>query len=460
MNADQNADELDRAIRDVLHAWTPNDPGAPADIADRIVRRRRRRNLVRVTGAALGLAGITLGSALATGAGGDNEARPPAGRVSKQSKPWQTTLPGKSWDACTTGADTGDVYCRGMEYDSIGVDARTGKVEWQRKAKDANGSSTPSGSMSGVRDGVLYTYADHAPGAPRAGTDLVALDIDSRRVLWKHELADDSRGRTSAVLFDGGILANTPTFKSVAGLDGTTGRTLWTYKWKKADCDRAVIGGVPYLTCSPDSEKAPQQSTVVRLDPATGTPRKVATVEGPTMYIGTDGDAVLLGGMAGGQKFFSDPGPATLTRVDTRSGSVTQHRVDGLPTGVVADGLILAAGSNGSAVAYSADSGKRLWSRDLGLTLRKVPRDPGMRELPSAAAVDLTSRVAYYLDPSGHLVGLDLDSGAVRWRGRVPLPKSPVQGGIAPELMSYGHDLIGQVGGELFRIKPQLPQGG
>lgn len=57
------------------------------------------------------------------------------------------------------------------------------------------------------------------------------------------------------MLFDGGILANTPSFKSVAALDGTTGRTLWTYKWKKADCDRAVIGGVPYLTCSPDSEK-------------------------------------------------------------------------------------------------------------------------------------------------------------------------------------------------------------
>ncbi|MEU8795356.1 PQQ-binding-like beta-propeller repeat protein [Streptomyces sp. NPDC048643] len=459
MSADQNTDQLDRALRDVLHAWTPLGPGAPADIADRIVRRRRRRNLVRVTGAALGLAGITLGAVIATGAGADDGAQPPAARVSKQSKLlWQTTLPAKSWDACTLGADTGDVYCRGMEYDTLGVNALSGKVEWQRKAKAANGSSTPSGSMPGVRDGVLYTYADHAPGASRAGTDLVALDVRSRQVLWKHELADDSRGRTSAVLFDGGILANSPTFKSVAALDGTTGRTLWTYKWKKADCDRAVIGGVPYLTCSPDSEKAPQQSTVVRLDPATGTPRTVATVKGPTLYIGTDGEAVLLGGMAGGQKFFGDPGPATLTRVDTRSGSVTKHRLDRLPTGVVADGLILGGDRSGSAIAYSAESGKRLWSRDLGLTLRKAT-DPTMRELPSAAAVDLTSRVAYYLDPSGHLVGLDLDSGAVRWRGQVPLPKSPMEAGIAPELMSYGHSLIGQVDGELFRITPRLPQG-
>lgn len=116
--------------------------------------------------------------------------------------------------------------------------------------------------------------------------------------------------------------------------------------------------------------------------------------------------------------------------------------------------------SNGSAVAYLADSGKRLWSRDLGLTLHKEPRNPTLHELPSAATVDLTSRMAYYLAPSGHLVGLDLDTGAVLWRGRVPLPKSPIQGGIAPELMSHGHDLIGQVGGELFRIKPQLPQRG
>ncbi|MFE2825250.1 PQQ-binding-like beta-propeller repeat protein [Streptomyces sp. NPDC059271] len=457
MNADQNTDLLDRALRDVLHAWTPLDPGAPADIAERLVRRRRRRNLVRVTGAALGLAGITLGAVIATGAGADNGAQPPAAQVSKESKLlWQTALPAKSWDACTLGADTGDVYCRGVAYDNIAVDARSGKVEWQRKSKDSHGMSAPSGSMPGVRDGVVYTYADHAPGASRAGTDLVALDVHSRQVLWKHELADDSRGRTSAVSFDGGILANAPTFKSVVALDGTTGRTLWTYTWKKADCDRAVIGGVPYLTCSPDSEKSPQQSTVVRLDPATGTPRTVATVNGPTVYIGTDGDTVLLGGMTGGQRFVSDPGPATLTRVDTRSGSVATHHLDGLPAGVVADGLILATDRKGNAVAYSADSGKPRWSRDLGLTLRKA-NEPMMRELPSAAAVDLTSRVAYYLDPSGHLVGLDLDSGAVRWRGQVPLPKSPIEAGIAPELMNYGHSLIGQVGGELFRIKPQLP---
>lgn len=29
MNADQNTDLLDSALRDVLHAWTPLGPGAP-----------------------------------------------------------------------------------------------------------------------------------------------------------------------------------------------------------------------------------------------------------------------------------------------------------------------------------------------------------------------------------------------------------------------------------------------
>ncbi|MFH9570568.1 PQQ-binding-like beta-propeller repeat protein [Streptomyces sp. NPDC017454] len=453
-----NADRLDHTIRDVLHHWTPDDPGAPADIADRVVRRRRRRNLARVTGAALGLAGITFGAVLVTGAGGDDKARPPA-RVSERSTLlWRTTLPGMSWDACTTGP--GAVYCRGEEYDGIGVDARTGKIVWQHKAKDVNGGSSPAGALPGVRDGILYTYADHAPGTSGAGTDLVALDIDSRRVLWKHELADDSRSSASAVLFDGGILANSPTFRSVVALDDRTGRTLWTYSWDKADCDHAAIGGVPYLMCSPDSEESPRRSTVVRLDPATGEPRTVASVEGPTAYIGTDGDAILLGGMAGGQQFLSDPGPATLTRVDVGSGQVSQHRVDGLPMGVVADGVILTPGGNGDAVAYSADDGKRLWSRDLGLKLRTEPGDPTMRELPSAAAVDLGTRMAYYLGPSGRLVGLDLDSGAVRWRGRVPVPESPVEGGIAPELMLYERGLIGQVGGELFRIRPEPAEAG
>jgi outer membrane protein assembly factor BamB len=454
-----NADQLDHAIRDVLHSWTPDNPSAPANIADRIVRRRRRRIVVRATGAALGLTGIAFGAVLATGTGGDNGAQPPASRVSKQSKLlWQATLPGKSWDACTTGSDA--VYCRGAQYDGIGVDARTGEIAWKQKAKDADGDSTPAGSLPGVRDGVLYTYADHAPGTPRAGTDLVALDVGSRRVLWKQELADDSRNRASAVLFDGGILANAPTFKSVVALDDRTGRTLWTYSWKQADCDRVAIGGVPYLVCSPDSGKAPQRSTVVRLDPATGKPRTVATVDGPAAYIGTDGDAVLLGGTADGQTYLGDPGPATLTRVDLGSGKVSQHRVDGPPMGVVADGIVLSFDRNGSAVAYSADNGKRLWSRDLGLTLRKDSRIPTMLELSSDAAVDLGSRVAYYLDPSGHLVGLDLDSGAVCWRGQVQVPKSPAEGGVVPELMVYDHGLIGQIGGELFRIEPVLPKAG
>ncbi|MEU1202399.1 PQQ-binding-like beta-propeller repeat protein [Streptomyces sp. NPDC005813] len=453
-----NADQLDHAIRDVLHSWTPDNPHAPVGIADRLVRRRRRRILARTAGAALALTGIAFGAAFATGAGDDGAQRP-ASRVSKQSTLlWQTTLPAASWDACTTGP--GAVYCRGTSYDGIGVNARTGKVEWQQKAKDVNGGSAPAGSLPGVRDGILYTYADHAPGTSRAGTDLVALDIGSRQVLWKHELADDSRDRSDAVLFDSKILANSPTFKSVAALDGRTGRTLWTYSWKKADCDRTAVGGVPYLVCSPDSEKAPQQSTVVRLDPTTGKPRTVATVEGPAAFIGTDKDAVLLGARAGGQQSFSVSGPATLIRVELGSGKVSQHSVDGMPMGVVTDGIILASGRHDSAVAYSADNGKRLWSRDLGLTLRKDAGNPTMRELASAAAVDLSSRVAYYLDPTGHLVGLDLDTGAVRWRGQVQLPKSPVTAGIAPELMVHAHGLIGQVGGQLFDIKPVLPKAG
>ncbi|HET9381561.1 MAG TPA: PQQ-binding-like beta-propeller repeat protein [Streptomyces sp.] len=451
-----NADQLDRVLRDVLHAWAPDDLGAPAGIADRLVRRHRRRSRVRVTGAALGLTGVVLGALLVSGTGGDDETRQPASPVSRQSRlAWRTTLPAEFWDACTTGPRA--VYCRGAEYDGIGLDARSGKVVWERKAEAVGGGRSPAGALPGVRDGVLYSYADHAPGASAAGTDLVALDTGSRRVLWRHELADDSRGRSSAVLFDGGILANAPSFKSVVALDDRTGRTRWTYTWKQADCDRAAIGGVPYLMCSPDSEKAPQRSTVVRLDPETGEPETVATVQGPTVYIGTDGDTVLLGGSAGG-KPFSASGPATLTRVDVGSGDVSRHRVNGLPMGVVVDGVILATGGDGRAVAYAAEDGERLWSTALGLELREDPRDPTMRELPSAAAVDPDSRVAYYLDPSGHLVGLDLDSGATLWRDRVQVPKSRMEAGVAPELMVHADGLVGQIGGQLFRIEPVLPR--
>ncbi|WP_353940861.1 hypothetical protein ABII15_03975 [Streptomyces sp. HUAS MG91] len=52
-------------------------------------------------------------------------------------------------------------------------------------------------------------------------------------------------------------------------------------------------------------------------------------------------------------------------------------------------------------------------------------------------------------------MGLDLDSGAVRWRGRVQLPETPMRGGIQPELIPYGHSLVGQIGDQLFRIEPR-----
>lgn len=447
-----NADQLDRALRDALHGLAPADPCAPPGIADRIVLRHRRRSRMRVAGAALGLTGAVLGTLLVAGTDGDRGAPPPTSRVSERSSlVWRTTLPARSWDACVTGPRA--VHCRGPQYNAVAVDTGSGKIAWREKAGADGGVGSPAGSLPGVRDGVLYTYADHAPGATHAGTDLVALDTGSRRVLWKHELADDSRNRSSAVLFDGGVLANAPGFTSVVALDDRTGRTLWTYSWKRADCDRAAIGGVPHLMCSPHSGKVPQRSSVVRLDPRTGEPSPVASVDGPTVYLGADGDAVLLGGPADAGKRIGD-GPAVLTRVDTGTGTVTRHRVDRLPTGVVADGVVLSDSGDGRVVAYSAADGRRLWSAGLGLTLRENPRDPGTRDLPSAAVVDLGRRVAYYLDPSGHLVGLDLDSGAMRWRGRVRVPASPVEGGIAPELMLHRHSLIGRIGGELFRIEP------
>lgn len=454
MNAGRNTDPLDSVLRDTLHTWAPQDPGPPPGIADRLVRRRRRRGAVRAAGTALALAGVVLGAALATGAARDDA--PPAFRISEESDLlWRTALPGSSWDACAVGPGT--VHCRGTGHDVIRVDSGTGKVVWQRPAAVTGATSSPAGALPGVRDGILYTYADHSPGSPAAGTDLVAVDADSSRVLWRQRLADDARDRDSAVLFDGGILAHGPRPRAVTALHPRTGRTLWTHGWERAACDRAAVDGVPYLMCSPDDAAATGEGgTVVRLDPGTGEPRTVATVDGPTRYVGTDGDAVLLVGAEEGGTAADGSGPATLVRVDLRTGDVTRHRTDGFPAGVVAEGVILSARQDGSAVAYSARDGGRLWSRDLGLELRAEPGDPTARELPSAAAVDPARRMVYYLGPTGRLTGLDLDSGAVRWRARVPVPAGPVAAGVAPELMVADGTLVGLVGGELFRVRPVL----
>ncbi|NGN65478.1 PQQ-binding-like beta-propeller repeat protein [Streptomyces sp. A7024] len=457
-------DQLDRAVREALKDWHPEGPSGPVGVADRVMRRRRRRNAARALGTALGLAGICVGTVFANGPGG-GEARP-AGPPSQKSKlAWRATLPGKAWDACTLGS--GAVYCQGPRYDAVGVDARTGKVEWTRKSKgDATGAS-PAAVLPGVRDGVLYTFAEHAPRTSDTGTDLVALDTGSHRELWRHEMADSHRDRIAAMLFGDKVLANSPSFRSVKALDAKSGKELWQHRWKNADCDRAVIAGVPYLPCSPAGKGAAKESSLVRLDPDTGRPQTVATVRANTAYLGTDGDAVLLAAPGGGRESFtkkdmSGKGSIDLVRVDTSSGKVSRHPVKGFPGYVVADGVILAQG-NSSVSAYRAADGKRLWTRQHGLELRMEAApagSPKMSELVSPPVVDLEHRVAYLMSPAGQLVGLDLGSGAVRWKATVDLGEVPIQEGVAPELMFDGSHLVGQSGDQLFRIKPVLPGAG
>ncbi|WP_419993947.1 PQQ-binding-like beta-propeller repeat protein [Streptomyces boninensis] len=450
-------DQLDDAVRDALKSWHPDGPPGPAGAVERIVRRRRRRNAARALGMALALTGLGVGTVLATGPGG-GRTQPPAKPSTEGGVLWRTALPGNAWDACAIGPRA--VYCQGDAYDAYAVDPATGKLAWTRKAKVADGGGSPAAVLPGVRDGVLYTFADHAPGSSRAGTDLVAVDVGSHKELWRQELADEHRDRISAVLFGDKVLANTPSFKSVKALDGKTGRVLWSHRWKQADCDRAVIGDVPYLTCSPSGDKAPQRSSVVRLDPKTGAAETVATFAGKSVRVGVDGDTVLLAAAANG-KDIGKKGRFDLVRVNTGTGDVSRHKADGITMGPVADGVLVGSSGAGRAVAYDAGTGKRMWQRQLGFTLRAEDTgDPTTRELASDPVIDIGRRVAYYLGPDGKLAGLDLDSGAVRWRGTVKLPKTPVQEGIAPELMLDGHELVGQVGGTLFRVKPVPAQAG
>ncbi|NGN66665.1 PQQ-binding-like beta-propeller repeat protein [Streptomyces sp. A7024] len=438
-------DQLDRALRDTLRTWPYEElPGAHG-VADQVARTDRRLKMFRRGGAILAIAGIGVGAALATAAGGDTDGglAPPAGV--EQSPPlqgwsrWQMELPGGDTGTCLTAEMS--VYCSTMGYDGLRIDARSGKVVWTSKS---GGSS--SGGLGGFRDGVLYTFRDHKPGSNAPGTDLVALEAKTKKVLWKHKLASDNRDAQAAVPFNGGVLANAPRDRVLRALDPKTGRTEWTYSWGKGIwCDRTTLDGVPYLLCRPDGADLKGDTDVIRLAPADGGAQKIATVPGHTEFLGSSGDDLV----------FVRKDRKLVHRVSTQGGGTEQRSLAGVRqvAGLAGD-VLLSSRPNGEVTGHSTLTGKRLWTTDLGLKYKQSSSPWNSQRLSTPALMPGT-HTAYLLSPSGKLAGADLRTGKPQWHGSVRIPTPPKNAPTSrPQLLTSGDVLVGRAGTQLFSERP------
>lgn len=448
----EQVQQVEEKVRETLHAVALDRVRAPGDLVEKVVRRRKRRRFSQVAGAAVAVAGITVGAVLGFGGGGgadpDHPVRP---AVSPEGwKPWQSDARGASGRGCLV--DGSALYCAGSEYDAAKFDANTGERLWAVKV---NGEGGGSDHPFAVRDGVLYGYRNHTAdrqpdGDYAGGTDLMAVNTDTGKMLWSVEMAHDNRDDQSALLIDGAVLANTPTDRTMSALDPLTGEEKWRHTWDKGIwCDRAVLSGVPYLLCTPETKK-PGDTDVLRLDPATGSAERVMTLPGRQQLVGVSGDRMALFGV-------EDAGSKDLLLTTVNSSlERTSHpyRVEGQTANleVVGDRLF-SVSWQGKASAYSLTTGKTLWTGPVGV---KMPDQDTMSGIASPA-VSESQGVVYFLNPTGELSGLDLRTGEQVWSGHVDSGKRG-QGpnfGSEPQLLLYEDVLVARNGTKLVSLLPR-----
>ncbi|GGV89508.1 outer membrane protein assembly factor BamB family protein [Streptomyces massasporeus] len=449
-------ERVEEKVRETLNAVALDRVRAPANLVEQVVRRRSRRRFSQAAGAAVAVAAISVGAVFGFGGGGtghDRPVRPAASPATPPEgwEPWQSSSPGASERGCLV--DGSALYCSGSEYDAAKIEANTGKRLWTVKVnREGDGIDHPFA----VRDGVVYAYRNHtAENAPdgdyAGGTDLMAVDADTGDVLWKVEMPQDDRTAQAAMLIDGAVLANTPSVRTMSALDPLTGKEKWRHTWDKGTvCQRAVLSGVPYLACLPDVEK-PDATEVLRLDPATGSATKIATLPGGQQLMGTTGDRMVLVAAQGESEGGKD---LRLTTVSGAGERVSRpYRAVGAPaTSEVIGDRLISVSWQGKASAYSLTTGKTLWTRPVGVEL---PSQETMPRLPSPM-VSAGQGVVYFLSPTGDLSGLDLRTGEQVWRDHVDLGKERLPFGGSPQLLLYEDALVVRNGSTIVSLLPRV----
>ncbi|MEU0175429.1 PQQ-binding-like beta-propeller repeat protein [Streptomyces massasporeus] len=449
-------ERVEEKVRETLNAVALDRVRAPANLVEQVVRRRSRRRFSQAAGAAVAVAAISVGAVFGFGGGGtghDRPVRPAASPATPPEgwEPWQSSSPGASERGCLV--DGSALYCSGSEYDTAKIEANTGKRLWTVKVnREGDGIDHPFA----VRDGVVYAYRNHtAENAPdgdyAGGTDLMAVDADTGDVLWKVEMPQDDRTAQAAMLIDGAVLANTPSVRTMSALDPLTGKEKWRHTWDKGTvCQRAVLSGVPYLACLQDVEK-PDATEVLRLDPATGSATKIATLPGGQQLMGTTGDRMVLVAAQGESEGGKD---LRLTTVSGSGERVSRpYRAVGAPaTSEVIGDRLISVSWQGKASAYSLTTGKTLWTRPVGVEL---PSQETMPSLPSPV-VSAGQGVVYFLSPTGDLSGLDLRTGEQVWRDHVDLGKERLPFGGSPQLLLYEDALVVRNGSTIVSLLPRV----
>ncbi|GAA2559221.1 serine/threonine-protein kinase [Streptomyces levis] len=440
------------------------DPGPPAPGKRPSRARRLWATAGTASALALGLTGyLLLGPGLAeddsragtqtTGSTPSRWTTVPAGW-----KPWQTTVyataargvkegrgiaAGGSMNGPQCQVYEGAVHCAGDGVLPVRLDALTGRARWRADVLPAGtGKGGYSFSVLGVTDDAMLVEQTYDP---HQGDDvevtLAALDTGTGRRLWQRTVNVEAvrpyvSGGLVVVPDDGG--------RSVTARAPRTGAGRWTAPLPEGQyCSPADTGDHRYLECVPDLVPS-EETTLLRLDPADGSARRLTVPVGERLVGTSEGRLVLLEPTEDDE----DEAFAGIRLLDPDTGEDRAVRfaepLEGNAT--LSDGTLWFATSSGQVTAVSVRSGERLWQTRTSL------------EQPSDVTHDPRARVVYVSSASGRVAALDTGKGTLLWEILPRARRVTNQGWSRSEVLLHeGALVVATAEGDLFTLDPAHP---
>ncbi|MER7643686.1 serine/threonine-protein kinase [Streptomyces sp. NPDC126522] len=425
-------------------------PGAPETVQNDGQRPRRARRLVialatAVAVSALGLTTLHWMSDRTTDTGAPAASTSTAAMALPTGwQPWRSSLltakTGEPLDYGESGCVAGStaVYCAGTGFTVTALDSASGRVGWR------SGTSPETSRPVGVRDGRVFTYVKPDSSQSYIPRRLVALDARTGSQLWKHPVSEDR----NAVLFDGGILAMDVDATRFVAYD-TSGRQLWTAAAKSSSgdaCTPAVLGGAPYGLCTPEDDPSKGDTSLLRLDPRTGTAKEVGQLPTGSLPLGVTDGHLLFAVPKLAEGFFGsgeDQPYTTLEEVDPVGGGTRVPLAGGSRgTPTLVDGVIYFVRPNGTVTAVRAADGKRLWQRETNTENLSTP--------VYSAKFDRL----YFSNQFGRLLALNRSTGTVEWSTSALSNAGDSTADTTPSVLLVKDALVAVAGDTAFSVRP------
>ena len=345
----------------------------------------------------------------------------------------------------------GVVYIQDPDSDVYALNQQTGAVMWKHLYK----SPTPSGGPNGLALGYGKLF-----GATEASA--FALDAKTGKQLWMHKLTNNKNEGIDMApqLYDNKVLMSTIPGSAtnfyhpgalgiVYSLNADTGKTIWKFNtikggYKLFGHPEVNSGGGLWYPPSVDSTGRVYMG-VANPAPYPGTPKFPNGSSHPGANLYTD-SLVALDGATGKIDWFQQVTPHDFRDYDFQVAPIVRSQmINGTMTETV-----IGAGKSGKVVAFRADNGKRLWTRNVGVhkfdsgpfPLKKaVCYEPGFLggvETPMAASGNLVyvpfvnlcfdatatgiKSAGGFNGGTGGLAAIDSATGKIVWQKSLPSP--------------------------------------